>query len=94
MGRTYYLEIIDRVAKGGNSITINSTTSHPPAARETRAFYIGGTTLAQYAHNDDAQDGHRTVDGALINTHHSKNTPLLSAIIKKVDPSNWRSHGN
>ena len=72
MGRTYYLEIIDRVAKGGNSITINSTTSHPLATSETRAFYIGGTTLAQYAHNDDAQDGHRTVDGALINTHHSK----------------------
>ena len=65
MGRSYYLEIIDRVAKGGNSITINSTTTHPLATSETRAFYIGGTTLAQYAHNDDAQDGHRDVYGNL-----------------------------
>jgi CxxC motif-containing protein (DUF1111 family) len=79
MGRTYYLEIIDRVGKSRwagtdleNTITINSTTSWPLATSETRAFYLGQTTLAQYAHNDDAPDGHRAIDGTFYNTNQSK----------------------
>ena len=87
MGRTYYLEIIDRVAKGGNSITINSTTSHPLITSETRAFYKGGTTLAEYYHNDDAQDGHRTISGALINTNQPmKYTSTVSYNAKEGRP--------
>ena len=49
--RTHMIEIVDRVAKGGKTITFNFTTLWPVNA-DLRAFFDGGGIgVAQYAHN-------------------------------------------
>ncbi len=49
--RTYSLEIVDRVAKGGSDITFNLTTIHPEDGPNIRAFFRGINTVAEYFHN-------------------------------------------
>lgn len=49
--RTIAIEIIDEVAKGGNTITVNYTTLTPLGAPEFRAFFFGQTTEGQYHFN-------------------------------------------
>lgn len=49
--RTMAIEIIDRVAKGGNSITFNYTTLAPLSQPEFRAFFRGIGTVAEYHFN-------------------------------------------
>lgn len=49
--RTIGIEIIDRVAKGGNSITFNYKTLTPLGQPEFRAFYRGIGTVAEYHYN-------------------------------------------
>ena len=49
--RTIAIEIIDRVAKGGTSITFNYTTLTPLGAPEFRAFFRGIGTVAEYHYN-------------------------------------------
>jgi len=49
--RVAKIEIIDRVAKGGTSITFNFTTEAPLNPAEFRAFYRGITTVAEYHYN-------------------------------------------
>ena len=85
-GRAFHYEIIDRVGKSRwngteleDTVTINYTTAYPLVSAEIRAFYLGQTTLAQYAHNHDAAGydavsgaptprGYRTVDGSYTDT--------------------------
>lgn len=47
--RSSYIEIIDRVAKGGSTITINVTSLHPLAEPDFRAFFK--SVPATYAYN-------------------------------------------
>ena len=49
--RTVEIEIIDRVAKGGDDITINTTSLTPLSTRDFRAFFRGLNTPAEYFHN-------------------------------------------
>jgi CxxC motif-containing protein (DUF1111 family) len=51
--RTYSLEIIDEVAKGGTKIVVNMRTVHPMDAPNFRAFFRGLNTVAEYFHNAD-----------------------------------------
>jgi len=66
VGRYYSMEIIDRIAKGGSSITLNITSSHPLEAKDTRLIYLGETTPAQYAFNSGS-DGHKDINLDPIN---------------------------
>jgi len=52
--RTVGIEIVDRVAKGGNSITFNITSLWKLDAPDFRAFFRGIGTVAEYWHNADA----------------------------------------
>ncbi len=49
--RTVAIEIIDRVAKGGDSITVNMTSLVPLNEPNLRLFFEGQGTVAQYSHN-------------------------------------------
>ncbi len=49
--RTIDIEIIDRVAKGGTSITFNYQTQTPLSQPEFRAFFRGIGTVAEYHFN-------------------------------------------
>ena len=49
--RTVSIEIIDRIAKGGDSITINTESLIPLHTRDFRAFFRGLNTVAEYFHN-------------------------------------------
>jgi len=53
--RTIEVEIIDRVAKGGEDITVNYTTLTPLGAAEFRAFFRGIGTVAEYHQNQIAE---------------------------------------
>lgn len=53
--RTIAIEIIDRVAKGGDDITVNYTTLTPLGAAEFRAFFRGIGTVAEYHYNQIAE---------------------------------------
>jgi CxxC motif-containing protein (DUF1111 family) len=52
--RTISIEIIDYVAKGGTTITVNYQTLWPLGAPEFRAFFRGITTVAEYNLNVSA----------------------------------------
>jgi CxxC motif-containing protein (DUF1111 family) len=49
--RSSQIEIVDRVAKGGNSITVNVTSLHPLTEPDFRAFYLGQGVLTNYSYN-------------------------------------------
>ncbi len=49
--RTVAIEIIDRVAKGGDSITYNMTSLAPLNSPNLRLFFEGKGTVAQYSNN-------------------------------------------
>ncbi|MGC6455169.1 MAG: di-heme oxidoredictase family protein [Coraliomargaritaceae bacterium] len=49
--RTIDIEIIDRVAKGGTTVTFNYETKTPLSQPEFRAFYRGIGTVAEYHFN-------------------------------------------
>ena len=55
--RTATIEIIDRVAKGGSTVTFNVVTQHPlqPGQEELRFFYRGIGTVAEYHLNTTLQ---------------------------------------
>ncbi len=49
--RTVSIEIVDRIARGGNSITVNTQSIIPLHTRDFRAFFRGLNTPAEYHHN-------------------------------------------
>ncbi len=49
--RTVTIEIVDRIAMGGNSITVNTSSIIPLHTRDFRAFFRGLNTPAEYFHN-------------------------------------------
>ncbi len=49
--RMTIIEIVDSVAKGGTSITLNFTTLAPLSPSDFRAFFRGINTVAEYTHN-------------------------------------------
>ncbi|MFY1830717.1 thiol oxidoreductase, partial [Myxococcus fulvus] len=49
--RTFWLEIIDEVAKGGSQIKVNLHTVYPHDGTNFRAFFRGLNTVAEYFHN-------------------------------------------
>ncbi len=49
--RTFYVDIIDEVAKGGSQITVNLHTVYPHDGTNFRAFFRGLNTVAEYFHN-------------------------------------------
>ena len=52
--RTVSIEVVDRVAKGGDSITYNFTSLWPLNKPNLRAFFRGIGTVAEYSHNIDS----------------------------------------
>ncbi len=74
--RTVSIEIIDRVAKGGNSITFNITSLWKLNTPDFRAFFRGIGTVAEYWHNADAtaiDDYHYT---ATVSFNPKENRPI------------------
>ncbi|PTL83865.1 di-heme oxidoredictase family protein [Vitiosangium sp. GDMCC 1.1324] len=51
VNRTFYVDIVDEVAKGGNQITVNLHTVYPHDGTNFRAFFRGINTVAEYWHN-------------------------------------------
>ncbi|WP_044186440.1 di-heme oxidoredictase family protein [Hyalangium minutum] len=51
VNRTFYVDIIDEVAKGGSQITVNMHTVYPHDGTNFRAFFRGLNTVAEYFHN-------------------------------------------
>lgn len=51
--RTHWIEIVDEVAKGGSTITVNLYTIYPYDSPDFRAFFRGINTVAEYWHNAD-----------------------------------------
>jgi CxxC motif-containing protein (DUF1111 family) len=49
--RTFSLEIVDQVAKGGNKVVVNLKTVYPFEKPDFRAFFRGINTSAEYWHN-------------------------------------------
>ncbi|MDC0709540.1 di-heme oxidoredictase family protein [Stigmatella sp. ncwal1] len=49
--RTFYIEIVDEVAKGGSQIKVNLFTTAPHSGTNFRAFFRGINTEAEYFHN-------------------------------------------
>jgi CxxC motif-containing protein (DUF1111 family) len=49
--RTFSIEIVDKVARGGNAITMNLTTVFPMDGPNARAFFRGINTPAEYFYN-------------------------------------------
>ncbi len=49
--RTVSIEVVDRVAKGGDGITYNFTSLWPLNKPNLRAFFRGIGTVAEYSHN-------------------------------------------
>lgn len=74
--RTVSIEIVDRVAKGGNSITVNITSLWKLDSPDFRAFFRGIGTVAEYWHNADStatDDYHYT---ATVNFNPKENRPI------------------
>lgn len=49
--RTFTIEIVDRVARGGKDITINITSLTPLSPSDFRCLFRGINTVAEYHHN-------------------------------------------
>jgi CxxC motif-containing protein (DUF1111 family) len=54
--RTFAIEIVDRVAKGGSDITVNITSLTPMSGPNFRAFFRGINTVAEYYVNTIARE--------------------------------------
>jgi CxxC motif-containing protein (DUF1111 family) len=74
--RTIAIEIVDRVAKGGTSITFNYTTLTPLSAPEFRAFFRGINTVAEYHFNMLAPLVGSNLYSATINSKLPESRPL------------------
>lgn len=76
--RTLGVEIIDRVAKGGTTITYNYTTVIPLSAPEFRTFFLGRNTVAEYHFNalGTLVDPVNNTYTVTINRNHQYNRPL------------------
>ena len=55
--RTSTIEIVDTVAKGGDSVTYNMTSLVPLHGPNLRAFFEGKGTVAQYSAQHDCETG-------------------------------------
>jgi len=76
--RTLGVEIIDRVAKGGTTITFNYTTVIRLTQPEFRAFFLGRSTVAEYHFNalGTLIDPQNNVYTVTIDRNHQYNRPL------------------
>jgi CxxC motif-containing protein (DUF1111 family) len=74
--RTVGIEIVDRVAKGGNDVTFNITSLWPLDTPDFRAFYIGKNTVAEYAHNVDSKKIDDTHYVAVVKSNSRERRPL------------------
>ncbi len=54
--RTFSIEIVDRVAKGGKNVTVNITSLTPLNGPNFRCFFRGISTVAEYHHNAIAKE--------------------------------------
>jgi CxxC motif-containing protein (DUF1111 family) len=97
--RTMGIEIIDRVAKGGNSITVNYQTLAPLSQPEFRAFFRGLGTVAEYHFNLLAPLTGPNLYTATLNTKLPENRPLQIGDRMEIEismflqaPANGRSN--
>jgi CxxC motif-containing protein (DUF1111 family) len=97
--RTMGIEIIDRVAKGGNGITVNYQTLAPLSAPEFRAFFRGLGTVAEYHFNLLAPLTGPNLYTATLNTKLPENRPLQIGDRMEIEismflqaPANGRSN--
>lgn len=74
--RTVGIEIVDRVAKGGDDVTFNITSLWPLNTPDFRAFYIGKHTVAEYAHNVDSKQIDDTHYTAVVKSNSRERRPL------------------
>ena len=97
--RTVSIEIIDRVAKGGNSITFNITSLWKLDSPDFRAFFRGIGTVAEYWHNADStaiDDLHYTTT---VSYNSKENRPIRAGDRMEIEfspflqnPPNGRSN--
>ncbi|QDU28034.1 NHL repeat protein [Anatilimnocola aggregata] len=74
--RTIGIEIVDRVAKGGDDVTFNITSLWPLNTPDFRAFYVGKNTVAEYAHNVDSKQIDDTHYTAIVKSNSRERRPL------------------
>jgi CxxC motif-containing protein (DUF1111 family) len=74
--RTVTLEIVDRVARGGNDITINITSLTPLNSPNFRAFFRGINTVAEYNLNTVAKETSPNHYTTTIKSNVSEHRPL------------------
>lgn len=74
--RTVGIEIVDRVAKGGDDVTFNITALWPLNTPDFRAFYVGKNTVAEYAHNVDSKQIDDTHYTAVVKSNSRERRPL------------------
>jgi len=74
--RTFSIEIVDRVAKGGSDITVNVTSLWPLETPDFRAFYQGQTVLSQYWFNVDMTELDPLHYTATVNYNMKMNRPI------------------
>jgi CxxC motif-containing protein (DUF1111 family) len=74
--RTLSIEIVDTVAKGGNSVTFNIVSLAPLNLRDLRAFYEGKFSIAQYSSNEQAKETSPLHYTAVVSMNTKERRPL------------------
>jgi CxxC motif-containing protein (DUF1111 family) len=87
--RTIEVEIVDRVAKGGNDITVNYTTLAPLGAAEFRTFFRGINTVAEYHSNQIASEVSPNHYTATISTNMTEKRPLQKGDAMEMEISQF-----
>lgn len=83
--RTVGIEIVDRVAKGGNDVTFNITSLWPLNTPDFRAFYVGKNTVAEYAHNVDSKQIDDTHYTAVVKSNSRERRPLRIGDVVEIE---------
>lgn len=74
--RSFQIEIVDKIAKGGDEIVFTLKSLSPLNNPDFRFFYKGGTTVAEYHHNVAAEEAKPNHYTATITHNPIKGRPL------------------
>jgi CxxC motif-containing protein (DUF1111 family) len=83
--RTVGIEIVDRVARGGDDVTFNITSLWPLDTPDFRAFYVGKNTVAEYAHNVDSKQIDDTHYAAVVKSNPLEHRPLRIGDVIEIE---------
>lgn len=87
--RTAAIEIVDRVAKGGNDVIFNYTTQWPLSAPEFRAYFLGVNTVAEYYANISATRIDPTHYTAKVTTNNKENRAIQAGDRIEIEVSQF-----